>query len=353
MNNTTVKNNAFFRQLLFLGALICVGLLIIKQLNFFVGSFLGAFTIYVVLRDLQFKLVEKKNWRPWLASLLLVLATTILLLGLGVLLIEMVVAEVSNVDASHIVINFNHFLKDIGAKLGINSLPDGVISSSQSLLANLASSLANTTYSFIANILMMIVVLYFMLSNGRAMEKKLTDYAPFKGENLAIIKLEVKNMIYSNAIGMPIILLVQGLAASLIYWLLNIHGPFFWGFLTAICGLLPVVGTMIVYVPVAIYLFLIGDIWQGIALLAYGIVVISNVDNLCRIVLMKKMTDTHPLITIFGVVLGIPIFGFWGIIFGPLLLAGFFLLIKMYYLEYQLLPPEKVAPEDVKELEKR
>ena len=64
---------------------------------------------------------------------------------------------------------------------------------------------------------------------------------------------------------------------------------------------------------------------------------ISNVDNLIRIIFMKSVANTHPLVVVFGVILGVPLFGFWGIIFGPLLISGFLLLIKIYYVEYGLL----------------
>ena len=77
--------------------------------------------------------------------------------------------------------------------------------------------------------------------------------------------------------------------------------------------------------------------------------VIANVDNLCRMILMNKVADTHPLIVIFGVILGIPLFGFWGIIFGPLLISGFLLLMKIYYKEYNLLPQEAQARENAAE----
>ena len=72
---------------------------------------------------------------------------------------------------------------------------------------------------------------------------------------------------------------------------------------------------------------------------------IANVDSLCRIVLMRQITNTHPLIVVFGVILGIPLFGFWGIIFGPLLLSGFLLLIRIYYWEYGLIPSDTLSPE--------
>ena len=81
-DGTIGKNNAFFRQLLYIGILITIGLVIFTQLQFFVGSFLGAITMYVVLRTVLFRLTERWNWKPWVASLMLVLATTLLLSGL-------------------------------------------------------------------------------------------------------------------------------------------------------------------------------------------------------------------------------------------------------------------------------
>jgi len=91
------------------------------------------------------------------------------------------------------------------------------------------------------------------------------------------------------------------------------------------------------------------ELWQGILMIALGVLVIANVDNLCRMILMNKVADTHPLIVIFGVILGIPLFGFWGIIFGPLLISGFLLLMKIYYKEYDLLPQEAQARENAAE----
>ena len=136
---------------------------------------------------------------------------------------------------------------------------------------------------------------------------------------------------------MPLILVAQTLTSSLIYWLLGMDNFFFWGFLTAIAGLLPLLGTAFVYVPLSIWFVMQGQLWAGIGLLLYGLTVISNTDNVFRIILMKKVADTHPLVVIFGVLLGIPLFGFWGIIFGPLFISSFMLLIKIYYVEYGLI----------------
>ena len=321
--DTLQKNNLFFRQLLFLGILITIGLVILKQLGFFVGAFLGASTLYVVLRPLLFRLTERHSWRSWLAAALLVLCTTVLLLGLGFLIYEVIAAEIPNVDTSKIVGFFEKQVIRLNELIGFEAIPKDLLKNSGTFLTKMVSSLINTTYSFAANVFMMLVILYF--------------------------KQEVKTIIFSNALGIPIVMLSQALAACLIYWLLGMNNIVFWAFVTAVCGLIPMIGTVIVSVPLGAYMIYSGELWQGILMIALGVLVIANVDNLCRMILMNKVADTHPLIVIFGVILGIPLFGFWGIIFGPLLISGFLLLMKIYYKEYNLLPQEAQARENAAE----
>jgi hypothetical protein len=79
---------------------------------------------------------------------------------------------------------------------------------------------------------------------------------------------------------------------------------------------------------------MVGDWTNAIGLGAFCAIILTNIDNVIRFILQKKLADTHPLITVFGVIFGLSVFGFWGIIFGPLLLSIFFLLVKMFKTEY-------------------
>ena len=338
----TRTNNAFFRQLLFLAVLITIGLIIFHQLAFFVGSFLGAVTLYVVLRPLFFNLTEKRGWKPGITSFLLVVGMSLVVLGLGYLIFEVIASEISSLDTSRLMKSINTLPNRINHWLGYQVITSNLWSQSAAYLTRFFSSILNTTYSFAANIFMMMVILFFMLFHARSMEQKLFSYLPFSGNSLGMIQDEFQNMIYSNAIGIPVVMISQALAAALVYWAVGLNNVVFWAFLTALCGLLPMVGTVIVSLPLGIYLLVGGDIWQGIVVIACGLLIIANVDNLCRIVMMQKIANTHPLIVIFGVILGIPLFGFWGIIFGPLLLSSFLLLIKIYYLEYDLISLPKI-----------
>ncbi|HEY6082005.1 MAG TPA: AI-2E family transporter, partial [Chitinophagaceae bacterium] len=124
--------------------------------------------------------------------------------------------------------------------------------------------------------------------------------------------------------------------AVLGYWIFGVQDPMFWGIVTGFMSVLLVIGTAIVWIPISIYLFMSGMTWHGIGMLIWGILVIANLDNVFRLMWQKKIADVHPLITVFGVLIGIPMFGFVGLIFGPLVISLFILLLKIYWDEFAL-----------------
>ena len=94
--------------------------------------------------------------------------------------------------------------------------------------------------------------------------------------------------------------------------------------------MMPIVGAALIYVPLTIMLFAQGETGKGIAMAIWGFGLIGLVDNLFRFMLNKRIGNIHPLITIFGVIVGIQLFGFIGLIFGPLLISLFLLLLRIY-----------------------
>ena len=123
------------------------------------------------------------------------------------------------------------------------------------------------------------------------------------------------------------------------YIVIGVKEPVFWFVVTCIGGMLPVIGAALGYIPLALLFFQQGDNGKGIIMLAYGFLVIGMVDNLFRMMLQKKWGDVHPTITIFGVLAGVSLFGFIGLIFGPILISLFLLIIKIYINEFS---PKKV-----------
>jgi predicted PurR-regulated permease PerM len=180
----------------------------------------------------------------------------------------------------------------------------------------------------------MYFILYFMLVNGRKMENNIYEHIPLRDENAAMLGKEVKNMVLSNAVGIPVIAILQGVVALIGYLIIGVKEPWFWFVVTCITAMIPVVGAALAYIPLAIIFFANGDNGKGIFMLIYGFGVIGTVDNVFRFTLAKKIGNIHPLVTVFGVIIGLSVFGFIGLIFGPLLISLFLLLLKIYSSEF-------------------
>jgi predicted PurR-regulated permease PerM len=118
--------------------------------------------------------------------------------------------------------------------------------------------------------------------------------------------------------------------------------------MTAFASVIPIVGTAVIWLPVTAYLFVINHTWQGVFMLVWGAIVLGLTDNVVRFMLAKKMADVHPIITVLGVIMGLKYFGLAGLVFGPVLISYFLILLKIYYLEYQsgvpVVKKKKVVP---------
>ena len=181
---------------------------------------------------------------------------------------------------------------------------------------------------------MMFFLLYYLLVNGREIERYLNKMIPLKQHNVDSLAFETKLMIRANALGIPIICVVQGVFATLGYWIFGVHDWGLWGFLTGVFAFFPLVGTMVIWVPVVLYILAVGDTWHAVGLGIYSLFVTGNVDYITRLGLLKKMGDVHPMITVLGVIVGLNLFGFMGLIFGPLLVSYFIILVKIYFNEF-------------------
>lgn len=175
-----------------------------------------------------------------------------------------------------------------------------------------------------------------MLYEGKSMEHYISTLLPFKAENKVEVLKKVQLMVRSNAIGIPLLAIIQGFISLGGYLICDAPNPFLSAMLTAFASVIPIVGTVLVWGPITVYFLVVGNWVSALMMLGYGAIIVSQCDNLIRFLLQKKMADVHPLITIFGVVAGLPLFGFMGIIFGPLLVSLFLLFVDMFRKEFLL-----------------
>lgn len=316
--------------------ILLMGVVIFFQVTPFLGGVLGALTIYILLRGQAFYLTEQRHVRRGIMAVLMLLETILIfLIPLG-LLVWLVVSQLQavNLNPRGLIVPVEQVTAFIREKTGYDVLSSGNIQSLISILPKVGQAVMGGIGSFAVNVLVLLLVLYFMLTGGRRMEEYIGDILPFNRRNKKEVLNEFHMVVRSNAIGVPLLAILQGAVAMLGYYIFGAPGALLWGIVSCFATIIPVIGTAIIWIPLVVYLGINGSWGHAIGLAAYCIVIVSNVDNLIRSVLQKKMADTHPLITIFGVVIGLPLFGFMGVIFGPLLLAIFVLCVKIFKGEY-------------------
>ncbi|MDX1752423.1 MAG: AI-2E family transporter [Salinimicrobium sediminis] len=323
------------RQLFVLLLILFLLVLIFREILPYLSGILGAITLFVVLRKPMIKLVNK-GWRPVMAASFLMFLSFIGILVPVTLTVLMLTSKIGKAVANSekvlqvIKEQINH------AETYVNyDLSQSIDSASVTnwLSNNLQSLGAGTFNAFIA-ISIMYFMLYYMLMYRDQMKGIVVSYIPLGEENLQVIGEEGDEMVKSNALGIPLVAFFQGIVALIGYLIVGVPDPLFWFVITAIGAMVPFIGTAIGILPVAILLFSMEMEWQAIFILIYGFVIVGITDNILRLYILNRLASVHPLITLFGVLVGVPLFGFIGLIFGPLLVSMFLLILKIYKHEY-------------------
>lgn len=329
------KNRENFWKYSLIVFIVVIGFMLLRQAQPFMNGILGALTLFIMLRKPTYRLSEKTG-KPTLAVTIVVACVTVFIIVPLSLLVWLLVAELQKInwDPQALVAPAMHAIDIVREKTQFDLLSDKNISFLASKITVVGQYIMVGIGDFFMNIFVAVFLLFFMLSGGRKMEAYVRGLLPFSERNKRNVVERINVMVRSNAIGIPLLAVIQGIIAWIGYLFLGVPNSFLAALFTGLASVVPVVGTMLVWVPLAVYFFIVGNWVNGLILLAFGAIVISQCDNLIRFILQKKMADTHPLITVFGVVAGLPVFGFMGIIFGPLLVSLFLLFLDILRKEY-------------------
>ena len=323
------------RQIFVLLLIVLIGALIFKEMVPYLSGVLGAITIYVLFRKWMAKLIARK-WNPKLAATVIMLISFVLILVPVGGLVLMLGSKVSNaVDKSENVFKaVQEQMFSIEKTLDYDLTSQIDPSGASAWLANNLKGLAGGTFNMFISIAIMYFLLYYMLTNRKELRESMFQYIPISKNNLKVIGDEVQNMVRSNALGIPLVAIAQGIVALIGFFIFGINNPFFWFVIVAVGSMIPFIGTLIGIIPVFILSISTGNDFQAWGILIYGFVVVGSTDNLIRLYVLQKLDNVHPLITLIGVIIGVPLFGFIGLIFGPLLLSLFLIVVRIYKKEY-------------------
>ena len=320
------------RDNIILVSIILLGCFLLFALSNLFSSILGAVVLFTIFRPVYINLVETRKWNRSLVAVLIILTSLIVIVIPLMAVSIMVVSKLTsiNINSFHLEVwiakvdefarhNFNqpHFAEETLQKLG-------------SLITGLFPSILGSAANVLITLMVLYFLLYFMLVQNQEFEAGLLKYAPFKEQHALKFTNALRNSTYSNVLGQGIIAITQGALLAAGFWAFDVSDPLFWGTIGAFISFLPVVGAPTLSIPASIILFANGHTLKGALLLIYGMVFITYVDNFLRMIINKRIANTHPLISVIGVFIGIPLFGIVGLVFGPLLLSYFLLLLEIY-----------------------
>jgi predicted PurR-regulated permease PerM len=320
------RNNINLVIILALGGVIAYSLLGIFS------SILGTLVLYTIMRPAYLYMVNDRNINKRVAAIFLLFISTVLVILPFYGLSTMVITKIHELQNDQIYYK-NLFFK-MKHLVPVGSDAQGLIeeglAKATTWATELFPSLISGAFNIVLGLVIMYFLLYFMLVEHERFEGAMLKYAPFREQNALRFAEEMKNTTLANVVGQGLICLVQGSLVSLSFFALGFSDPFFWGIITTFISFVPVLGPPIIFVPAALMQIANGNEFGGYAMLIFGFVVIINIDNVLRFLIAKRVGNIHPIITVIGVVIGIPLFGILGLVFGPLLLSYFILVIKIY-----------------------
>jgi predicted PurR-regulated permease PerM len=210
---------------------------------------------------------------------------------------------------------------------------DTVLKMGASRIAGIATEgagiLARSIVFVVVNVIIMLFALFFFFRDSDAIMARLRRVLPFDPSFREGRIRETAELIKASISSGVIVAVVQGAVGGLTFALLGLGAPVFWGVIMAFFSLLPL-GAWIVWLPVAVWLLITGEVGRGIALIAIGAGGISLIDNFLRPMLLAGRTEMNGLLVFISLLGGIAAFGFVGLVLGPVIMAAAISFVDAY-----------------------
>lgn len=310
-----------------------LGLALLIAVAPFLSGLIGGLVLYVVFAPLYGWL--SRRLRDELAAGVLVVLALVLLVVPAVTFTGLLLDQAQEVASGVI---RGPLLARLG-ELEWGGIPIGprLAGMGEALLSWVGSSafsLLGTATRLGLNLTISLFLLYYLLQGASATWVMVKPYIPFSPANADLLRDRFRNVTVSTVIGTGLVAVVQGTVVALSFWMLGLSNAFFWGVVTVVFAILPVVGSGLIWGPGALTLLLEDRIGAGVTMILIGILVVGNVDVVIRPAVFRRFAQVHPLVTLVGAIGGVGYFGLLGILIGPLALSYFFELIRIYREEY-------------------
>jgi predicted PurR-regulated permease PerM len=311
-----------------------LGLLIVISLAPYASGLLGAPVLYILMAPLYQWLVRRIKSRRIARALVIVVALVGIVLPLTWVLSLLVAQAQSAAQAvieSPVLDRLDDMrigpyavgqeLRDIGSRL-VGMLGGGAIS----VIGKVTRVTLNVVFAFFG--------LYYILKDADGAWRSARPFIPFSDANVEILRERFASVTKATVLGSGLCAVAQGVLMALAFQLFGLGNAVFWGAVTMLFSIIPILGSGMIWVPGAIVLATTDRLPAAIGLALFGLVIIGNIDNLIRPWVYSRYAAIHPMITVVGAIAGVSYLGILGLLIGPLALMYFFELLRMYAREY-------------------
>jgi predicted PurR-regulated permease PerM len=346
-----MKREYFLIALFFLIVAIFVYLFYKVMAPFIIPICWGA--ILAIVFYPLYKRLNRKIKSTGLASLMMSLLIFIVILGPAVYLLISLVGEAADafiwIDNAYqsgqlkeYVSKMMPFVNTIQKKMA--SYPDLASLDFETVIKNsvgtVTSAIGSKATAVIANIsktvfqfLLVLFSMYFLFRDGDKLVHLMKRITPLEPDQIGYIYSYLKEVIEGTMYGGVVMALIQGSLGGILFALMGISSPVFWGAVMGFLSFLPVLGPFLIYIPAGIIFLISGSIFKGIFTLLFGVIVISQVDNFVRPLLFRGKTQMHTMLMFFSIMGGLALFGLVGIVLGPFIAAVFMSIVKIFELK--------------------
>ena len=299
----------------------------------FLAGLLGAVVLAVLLAPIYRRIAPRIG--PRRAAMLLAFASALLLAAPVALLLVWVIGQAPRVleqvlasDAFARLSDLRVGPVDVGAQL--SGAGRAVVAWGSRTLVGAAAGVTRTTL----NLLLAAVGLYYLLPDGPMLWRRVRAFIPFSSEGSDHLAERFMSVTEAAIVGIVVTAIAQGLTVGLGVWIVGLPNPPLWGVMTAVVSVLPILGSALVWVPGVAVLLLAERPGAALTLGLIGGLVASNVDNVIRPIIYRRVSGLHPMAGLLGAFAGVELFGLLGLVLGPLAIAYCLELIRLYEMEY-------------------
>ncbi len=220
------------------------------------------------------------------------------------------------------------------ADLDLRAMLVKALSQFSSSLASQVGSVLQGTLLLVVDVFIMLIALYFFFRNGESYYAATMELIPFSGQQKESITQKLYDTFTAVINGVFLIALFQGIMTGIGFALFRVPFPVFWGFCAAVLALLPVGGAALVWLPGAVFLLLTRSTVSGVLLAAWGALLVSLPDNFIKPLIIGKKAKLPTFFLFLGILGGLQVYGFLGILFGPLVVTLVTAFIQIYREEF-------------------